>query len=70
MDLSHANLLCMSASISFGELPGGKGREGIPTSALCKVRALPLVQQGGALCPAAESGVPAAGREAERQAAV
>lgn len=38
--------------------------------ALVQIRAQLLVQQGGTLCPAAQCGVRAAGREAEREAAV
>lgn len=56
MDLPHANLLCMSASISFGELPGDWDGEGIRTSALCRLGLCRLCSRAGpcALLPRAE----------------
>lgn len=61
----------MTASLSFGGLPGGGG--GVVRAypqASEQVRAQLFMQQGGTLCPAAQRGVRAAGWEAERDAAV
>lgn len=47
MDLPHAKPSCMSASVSFGELPGGRGAEGIPTSTLCRLGLCRLFSRAG-----------------------